>query len=220
MPTTQRSAAQFNGDLQGLSITAFDLTIDSNDPVSGGVSLGTASGIVPASAAELAGPSFQGVPHELVIHDPKSAHPSLKEAIMQHFLTLIAPDPPTPKTPIVPGVYEYMAVATAVIIAVPPAGHLEYPTPTSYDLRLQVTRNNLKIDDATLDFNTSILQVDHLSRVQQDYMGFPPSGALPWTNSAIPSAYLSIPPAPPTGTLDLITADIVNGQALPRFMIF
>jgi hypothetical protein len=47
LATQPGTAAEFNTDLQGLVISAYDLTIDSNDLVHGGVLLGTAEGVVP-----------------------------------------------------------------------------------------------------------------------------------------------------------------------------
>ena len=60
LPTQPRAPTDFANDLAGLSITAYDLTIDDNNTTTGGVFLGTATGVVTTIT-----PSFGNVPYPL-----------------------------------------------------------------------------------------------------------------------------------------------------------
>ena len=229
-PTQPRAPEDFTKDLQGLEISAYDLTIDKNNPVNGGVLLGTASGIVP----NLGTLNFGTRPSPLTIIDnPVTGYPKFKNGIMQHFLLdqlntdinaiwLFYPKPAT-----------YASVATAVIvvdIAPEDQPHREYPSASGYDIRLQVTRNGRKIPTSTIEYNVSAFTVNtSLPTLQAFYMGYAMSELTIFPRAwlgiglnddisgwpRIPTSYLSIPPAPPDNAVDLVAIDIVNGQAPP-----
>jgi hypothetical protein len=82
-----------------------------------------------------------------------------------------------------------LAAATAVIVANPPTPHAEYPTQDSYDLRLELTRDGQKIADRTIDYNITVVEETSLPTAQTDYFGM------------TASAYATIPPVPPAGTV-------------------
>lgn len=229
-PTQPRAAADFTNDLQGLEISAYDLTIDKNNPVNGGVLLGTASGIVPT----LGTLDFGTQPTPLTIIDnPVTGVPKFKNGIMQHFLLdqlntdinaiwLFYPKPAT-----------YAALATAVIVVDIAPGdqpHREYPSSSGYDIRLQVTRNGAKIPTSTIEYNVNSYTINTpIPTLQAYYMGYAMSDLTifprawlgigldqdisGWPRDA--TSYLSIPPAPPNNAIDLVAIDIVNGQAPP-----
>jgi hypothetical protein len=50
-----------------------------------------------------------------------------------------------------PAEVQLESAATAVIVADPPAGHPDYPTPDSFDVQLVITGNRQPIADAAID---------------------------------------------------------------------
>jgi receptor-binding and translocation channel-forming TcA subunit of Tc toxin/ABC toxin-like protein len=161
-PSQPTDGGSFAGALAGLSITAYDLTF-ADSP--GGVQIGTASGV---AAVPALGDDTVDI---------------TKTAIMQHYVDVNDP------YPIGPQVRMTEAAATAVIVVSPPAGHQEYPSPESYDLRLAITRNGQAIADQAIDFNIAVADVSSLSTHQPDYFAM------------TPAAYAVIPAAPPPGPL-------------------
>lgn len=145
-PTKPMAASDFTSTLNGLKIEAFDVSFGDTD---GGTPLGSASG--------LADPHLAGTTNNKV--------DVTKKQILQHYADMSLPAPGR----------HLEAVATAVIVASAPAGHLEYPTPTSYDVRLKITRGTLVLNDETLEYNVTVTTVGSLSNDQRSYFAAPAS---------------------------------------------
>ena len=155
-PSKPMSGQAFADALSGLHVTAFDLTFADS---ANGVQLGSAGTVFTSS-----GPGDDAID---LTNDG---------VIVQHYVDITVQANP----PVV--VRKPQAAATAVIVASPPAGHPEYPTPTSFDLRLTLDRSG-PIADHTLDFNAVVQHVTSLPTDENDVIGMPPS------------AYATIPPA-------------------------
>lgn len=218
LPTEPRTAAEFNKDLQGLVVTAYDLTIDS--PVNEGTVLGSAAGVIPLQPVDdnlyLIDADSAKFPVTLRRLTPEDPAPRIIDSIIQHFWQI-------PKTTNV----AYAAVATAVVLVdIDLKTHPEFPTKTSYDLRIELERNGVKLSDPPIVFNVSVLKVEILSPFQWNYTGVDTTGWTggtdPWAiidgykPASTPAAYASIPPAPPCHTEETASVNIVNGQA-PNF---
>src|SRR5436853_884507 len=129
-PAEPMSGAEFTNVLNGLTITAFDLTF--GDSV-GGVNIGTASG--------LADPHLGSTTNNNVNVNNKS--------ILQHYRNVSIGLPPV--------VTRHLeAAATAVIVVNAPAGHPEYPTADSFDIRMELKRGSLDIFDKTPDYTVKV----------------------------------------------------------------
>jgi hypothetical protein len=127
-----------------LTIDAFDLSF--GDSTVGGV-LGSASGV--------ADPHLTGTTNNNVNISNRS--------ILQHYVDITDTRVTT---------RQLESVATAVIVVNAPAGHVEYPTPSSYDIRLAITGGSgLTIVDHHLDFNILVTTVGGLSTSQKVYFG-------------------------------------------------
>src|ERR1700737_965689 len=233
LPTQPRTADDFANDLKGLTITAYDLTIDKSNPANVGVFLGTAQALVPRQS--------QAVHNFAKPLTLTTDNTGFAQSIMQHwdiaplartFFEFVA-DLPYPDDP------NYASVATAVIVVNRPASTLEFPNDNSYDLRFEVRRTIVKedkkiidhrIDDAIIEYNATVYSVTdikglpgpctqayymgyrNLSFYQYEWLGVPFGSDWP----IIPSAYISIPPAPPIGSLDVVAVDVADGQ-IPAF---
>ncbi|HEY2295083.1 MAG TPA: neuraminidase-like domain-containing protein, partial [Thermoanaerobaculia bacterium] len=158
-PSDPMAGTDFTAFLNGLSITAFDLTFADS---TGGVKLGTASG--------LANPHLGGTSNNKVIISSTS--------ILQHYVDVIDPLPPP--------VRRLEAAATAVIVVNAPAGHPEYPNANSFDVRLEITRGGLDIVDRTLEYNVTVQTVSgSLSINQKDYFAMPASAYVTLPKAAV-----------------------------------
>jgi hypothetical protein len=168
-PTKPMSGDEFRPLLNGLSITAYDLSFADS---STGVELGTAKGL--AAKGD----------NNVDIGDKQ---------IVQHYIDVPAPTPTDPLAT----AREVEAVATAVIVITPPGG-AEYPTPNAYDLRLEIKRGALTIVGHRLDYNVSVVPVGSLSTSQQDYFAMSASSYLTLPPAGVgidPSlAYVDVPP--------------------------
>jgi hypothetical protein len=217
LPTEPRTAADFHQDLQGLVVTAYDLTIDG--PVNEGTLLGSAAGVIPLQPVDadlnLVHGASENFPVTLRRLTPEDPTPRIINSIIQHFYQR------TNSTTLV-----YAAVATAVVVVdIDPETHPEFPTKTSYDLRIELERNGVKLSDPPIVFNISVMEVEKLSPFQWNYTGVDTTS---WTTgstwtivngykpASTPAAYASIPPAPPADTEELASINIVNGQP-PNF---
>ena len=154
-PSKPTSGQAFTDALSGLTVSAFDLTFADS---ANGVQLGSAGTVFTSS-----GPGDDAID---LTNDG---------VIVQHYVDITVQANP----PVV--VRKPQAAATAVIVASPPAGHPEYPTPTSFDLRLTLDRGG-PIADHQLDFNAVVQNVGSLPTDENDVIGMPPS------------AYATIPP--------------------------
>lgn len=150
-PTEPVTPDVFRQALTGLTITAFDLTVDDNTD---GVRIGAATGVADPH-----------VPPGGLNPDDDSVDITQTQ-IIQHYQDAPGSSPGTT-------VRSLRSVATAVIVADPPPGHPEYPTATAYDLRLNITRNGSDIIDRTIDFNIVVSSVTTLPHDQIPYMGLP-----------------------------------------------
>jgi hypothetical protein len=142
-PSKPMAASNFTTLLTGLEIKAFDLSFDNS---SSGVVLGTAKGLADPHLASTTDNSVN----------------ITNTSILQHYVDVMINVP-------LPSLKRRLeSVATAVIVATPPAGHKEYPTPKSYDVRLELTRAGLSITDRVLEYNVSVVTVGALSNDQKD----------------------------------------------------
>ena len=203
VPSEPTSADKFREVLNTLTIAIYDLTVDNKDDAL----LGTVSGLAnyepPIDPVTLL-PDFS---KNLVnINGPT---PPPRESIIQHYFHIYSPIPP----------YDIisrnlLSAATAVMVVNVPAAHHEYPTPTSFDIRLEIKRGTIDIIDHTLQYNVTVTTVaDPLPNDQRDYFDFGPETPNPFPTSA----YVTLPPS--TVGLDPKLANIdlpSNGQP-PNF---
>ncbi|MFD0360697.1 neuraminidase-like domain-containing protein [Nocardia sp. GCM10030253] len=159
-PAKPMAPADFTTILTGLKITANDLTFaDSVD----GVELGSASG--------LADPHLGSTTNNQVnINNTK---------LLQHYIDVTDPLGTTTR--------ELESVATAVIVVNTPGGHTEYPTPTSFDLRLELTKGGFTIPHHRLHYNVEVTTRPNLSNSQKIYFGMATSAyvTLPATDAGL-----------------------------------
>ena len=113
-------------------------------------------------------------------------------SILQHYVDVQINPPLGPKQ------RRLESVATAVIVASAPAGHTEYPTPKTYDLRLELTRNGLDVLDRTLEYNVSVVTVGSLSTNQKTYFARPASAYVTLSAAGLDPNLASVG-LPPTG---------------------
>ncbi|WP_067836727.1 hypothetical protein [Nocardia lijiangensis] len=143
-PAKPMAPSDFTTVLSGLKVTAYDLTFA--DSV-GGVELGFAS--------TLADPHLGSTTNNHV--DITSTQ------LLQHYIDVTDPLGVTTR--------ELESVATAVIVVETPAGHTEYPTPTSFDLRLELTKGGFDIAHRRLHYNADVTTLPSLSTNQKVYFG-------------------------------------------------
>jgi hypothetical protein len=181
-PSKPMAPGGFTALLTGLTISAFDLTFA--DSV-GGVLLGNATGV--------ANPHLTSTTNNNVTIG--------NTPILQHYVDI---------TDVVTGTHRHLeSVATAVIVVSPPAGHAEYPSATSYDLRLELANaSGQSIADHRLDFNVAVTTVGSLSTSQKVYFAMP-TGAfvtLPATGAALDPnvAFVDLPPDGQAPAFDLL----------------
>ena len=129
--------------------------------------------------------------------------------ILQHYIDVDVPNPLPP--PLTNKERRLESVATAVIVVTPPAAAPEYPTVTSLDLRLEITRGTLTVISRRLHYNVPLQTPGSLSTSQKVYFGMEPSAfvELPAHGAGLdPSvAFVDLPPdgQPPDFT-QLVTA--------------
>ena len=190
-PSEPMAPEDFTNLISGLTITAYDLSFGNSIT---GDELGQASG--------LADPHYPSTTNNKVTLGSTS--------IMQHYIDVTE----------LSGTYRHLeSVATAVIIANPPAGHHEYPTATAYDVRLRITNvGGSRIADDRIEFNVAVTTVGSLSTSQKQYFRMSASVyvTLPSTGAALDPnvAYVDLPATgqPPAFTelahaIDLVLAD-------------
>src|SRR4051794_31474850 len=133
LPKEPVPPAAFKSYLQKLSVKAWDLSVA--DTVTG-TYLGEAKTLASDDISE-----------DLDIVTDAGSLPRLQTAIIQHWETVTTSNPPLPPTTEI-----FMkSVATAVIVVdikPPPTDPpLEYPTPTSYDLRIELAYDSTLITE-------------------------------------------------------------------------
>ncbi|WP_437827895.1 neuraminidase-like domain-containing protein [Sorangium sp. So ce1153] len=178
-PVEPIDGATFRDFLAALTIKAFDLSF--GDSVTG-VHIGTASG--------LADP-----------HLPSTTDNSVdvnNTSILQHYVDFVPPGPPVP-------VRILEAAATAVIVVNAPAGHPEYPSGTSFDIRLEITRGGMGLVNQAFHYNVTITDVVALSSDQTSYFGMAVSAFI-----ALPSSTVGLDPS-------LAYVDLPADGRPPRF---
>jgi len=180
LPTAPRNPVDFNNDLKDLVISASDLTVA--DDIKG-IPLGTASGVT-------TDPYFP----DLTIVPGTAPHPdTLKTSIIQHFDKIeFLPPPPPPLPPIFIGVP--YSVATAVIVVdidTSPPNPPEYEY-NSYDLRITIARGGKVVGSPRIEYNVPVQSAASLSVDPMTYINYVAD------NPGFPSAYVYVPPAPPT----------------------
>jgi receptor-binding and translocation channel-forming TcA subunit of Tc toxin/ABC toxin-like protein len=209
LPTEPTDAGKFSGFLDGLTIKAYDQTIidvdSTNAPTgSGEIPLGSATGSL--SFAE--GQDWNSILQPLETVPGTTDPPKLKYAILQHVQRKDA------GLGIEVGTLK--SVATAVIVRKSRKTRKEYPTNSSYDIRLEITRDGIGIDPpSSIEWNATCYTLSELPLLAPVYMGIAANG----TNSTLmlPSVYAYIPPPPEGNPADPATLLLnPNGQP-PNF---
>ncbi|MDH6125483.1 neuraminidase-like domain-containing protein [Kitasatospora sp. GP82] len=177
-PTVPTTGDLFTSALTGLELTAYDMTFDQS---SAGVPIGHAKDVVTPGLGVVFTPATTTVDGVTV--------PETAPAVVQHFVV----DPLTDLPVLDPltGNPLLEAAATVVMAVQPATPHAEYPTPTSYDVRLALTRGT-EIADPTVNYNITTISDSNLPVLQAEFFT-PDPNALPV------AGYAAIPPAPPTG---------------------
>ena len=179
-PIEPVDGASFTAFLNGITIRAFDLSF--GDSVTG-VLIGEASG--------LANPHLSSTSNNTVNINNR--------AILQNYRDV--PDPPPPPNQI--RVLE--SVATAVLVVNAPAGHPEYPSSTSLDIRLEITRGGKNLVNQPTHYNVTVTSIGSLSTNQKTYFAMEPSAYV-----ALPSSTVGLDPA-------LAYVDLPSGGQPPKF---
>lgn len=212
LPSTPTDGTTFRAALQSLTITAWDRSVNNfspnapntaPDPITGGLidyQLGQASALADAGAA-LNVTTTAGIP-------------SFDKTIVQHYeVDTVTGLPATDSS----GNVLYSAVATAIIVVTVPAGYKEYPTPTSFDVRFQIVRNDITIPDQTVEYNIITSLMPSAPTAQLTWFthslvtaGPPPKFSVDYTVPT--SALLYLPPAS-VGTLPANAGYINLGNA-------
>ena len=148
LPTQPTEAVPFRNAIQGLRVTAYDLTIDDNI---NGLEIGKASGVPEPSLDDL------NIIYEEI--------PMLEKSIIQSF-DFGDLDP-------APELGALQSVATAIIVVVPPHGKANYRLPNSFDLRFTIEYDGIDLMDSTIEYNATVLLVDALFTKQWEYMQQP-----------------------------------------------
>lgn len=177
-PVEPTSGDEFKNYLNDLTITVFDLSFA--DSVNG-VKIGAASGLA----------------------DPTDLTNNVnikKTSIIQHYY--VERDPLNQ-----PIAHNLVSTATAVIAVKTPANHPEYPTKTSFDVRLEIKRGGINIPYRTLEYNVSVTNVGILSNNQEDYFFMAESAYVP-----LPSSTVGLDP-------NLAYVDLPTDGQPPRFDI-
>ena len=180
-PGEQTDPNTFTQALQGLQITAYDLTVaNPGQPVQ----IGTASGLAaPAKVKSDSGGGIGGIGGGGVGTTVEGGTVDLSSVqIIQHWKQY---------TDVLDQKVQLESAATAVIVASAPTGHPEYPTADSFDVQLAITRNGVPIADAVIEYNAAVVQVSGAPSTDQTFYFNPPSPGA--------AAYVTIPPAPPAG---------------------
>ncbi len=192
-PGEQISPSDFRNYLQGLTITAYDLSYANplgEPPPGHPPALGAASGLGNI-------PAF-----------PSNAANINNRRIFQHYRDVF--DPITMTT-----TRFSESIATAVIeVTAPPAS--EYPTADSYDVRLEISRTTgsgtLNIITRTLYYNVPVVNVGSLSNNQTFYFGLDPSAFVELPAETVgldPSlAFVELPPNGQPPSFDQLVAAI------------
>ena len=179
-PIEPVEGASFTAFLNGITIRAFDLSF--GDSVTG-VLIGQASG--------RANPHLSSTSNNTVNINNR--------AILQNYRDV--PDPLSPSNQI--RVLE--SVATAVLVVNAPAGHPEYPSSTSLDIRLEITRGGKNLVNQPTHYNVTVTSSGSLSTNQKTYFAMEPSAYV-----ALPSSTVGLDPA-------LAYVDLPSGGQPPKF---
>lgn len=100
------------------------------------------------------------------------------------------------------GTRTLQSVGTAVFITEAPPGHIEYLSPTSYDIRFVINRGGIEMTGQYLEYNIPLTHVTEMHAAEETYIGL------------TPSAYLQLPPQaqPPQSDVGYVQLNS-NGQA-------
>jgi len=219
LPNPTTDGTTFLSYLNQLTITAYDQNLISVDPNSNPNAPGTAEfelGV--ASGTAWQAPQLQDAPPPFPLatvnlnppSDPKSL-PTLDNTIFQHFEYTSGSITPTP-----------LAVATAVIPVnitglnttdpLPPSPYPQYPSETSYNVRLSMVRNEILLPDPPMQWNVTTTTI-----------GYPPSGftkPIPIRFKDLigtPSMFVILPGPPPATAVPTSTINLSTDGTPPKF---
>jgi hypothetical protein len=193
LPKTPTTGVLFTQYLQGLELSAFDRTVSNTSPdlETGALDdpLGTASGlpVLPPTVA-----SLQALPGLTVAAG--SNPPAYETSIIQHY----AEDHPPPPTGL--PTFSSVAVATALIVVnVDPNTYSDYPTPTSFDVRMAVTRNSNAVPvPVEIEYNiipTSLGAGNTINNATNTYS---------WATGLAASLYVWVPAPLPSNSIGFV----------------
>ena len=154
-PITPTDADTFTQALDGLTVTAFDVSYANQDP---GVQIGQATYNAPSSVKVNPGPP--GLPPTVVITYPPNT------GIVQHYTAV--------EQPLQPPVFRFAPVATAIIPVAP-----NLPEYDTVDLRLEFDSGGDKVLISDVYYNVPV--ISSVPSPEQEYPSAPPSAyvALP-----------------------------------------
>ena len=195
------SGANFSTYLKDLKISAFDRTVYNTSPdlITGAndVPLGSTTGVAAVGEA-------------LTVTQTTGAHPreTLTPSIVQHCWL---------KTDLSPYIHDgapvLLSIATAVIVVnisptTIPFPHPEYPVPSAYDIRLEVSRNGFTLPTPAIEYNVQATSIPFgsLSTLQAAYM---------LVNA--PSMYYLLPAPPPASAKPDESLTLDPGGQPPNF---
>jgi hypothetical protein len=188
-PTEPMSGAGFQTLLTGLASTAYDLSFANSVE---GDQIGVAQGVADPHTGALGANSVD-------INNT---------AMLQHYRDVVVI--PAPFNPTIERRLE--AAATAVIVATPPAEPAEYPSGTSFDIRLRLTRGGTDFTDRVVDYNVQVTNIDPLLDNQTTYFGLEASAYVALTPSSI-GLTLPVDGQPPTFDALVAAINVVLAQA-------
>ncbi|KAF4622715.1 hypothetical protein G7Y89_g14313 [Cudoniella acicularis] len=155
VPTQPALPAQFKKALDGLEITAYDLTVQDS---SKGFILGVARGVADSTTVNIVGETNPRLDQSI---------PALDKSIIQDVATL--PEEIFPGSTATAPVSGETSVATAVVIVKPLNPH---PGGPSLDVRFEFKRKGLSIPDTTVEYNIPTVSQD-LVTDSSAYAGLP-----------------------------------------------
>src|SRR5215204_1732804 len=186
LPAEPTSGEEFRKALDQLTIRAYDLSFNNSG---NGDLLGTASGLADWFPGDPSNNSVNVDPN-----NPSPPAPLPPTSIIQHYVNFYWSG-----VPIARGL---LAAATAVIVVNVPGGRPEYPSGTSFDIRLEMQRGAPPFDIIvkTVYYNVPATTIAPLSNHPRDYFdrdSYPNMHfTLPETPNPFPtSAYVTLPPA-------------------------
>lgn len=219
LPNPATDPTTFQGYLQDLTITAYDQNIISVDPKTNPNAPGTTEfelGV--ASGSVWLPPTLPNPPPPIPLpsvnlNPPATpgALPTFDAAIFQHFdyvSNSLTPNLRSVATAIIPVNITGLNTTNPL----PPSPYPQYPSNTSYDVRLSMVRNGVLLPDPPMQWNVTTTSI-----------GYPPSGftkPIPILIKDIistPSMYVLLQQPPPTNAAAASSINLSTDGTPPKF---